>query len=161
MRVTRSAALRCFEPILRRRPWRASLGFGSFLTFEFGKRVRQGKFWHGTWYLWIYMSSWRLDGPKGLLATSDSPRELIGRVVPKLAAHPLTAVEIKLRARSTTFEFGRRFLLKVMPFSEEEETSSDPADYWLFFMPRRMVLTMQPRCGISLQRSDRPRNRKL
>jgi hypothetical protein len=161
VRATRSAAVRCFEPILGKRAWRASLGFGSFLTFEFGKRVRHGKFWHGTRHLWIYMSSWRLDGPDGLLATSDSPRKLISRVVPRLVAHPLTAVEIKPRARCTTFEFGRQFLLKVTPFSEEEETSTDPADYWLFFMPRRMVLTFRPRCGISIQRSDRPRNRKL
>jgi hypothetical protein len=161
VRLTRSAALRCFGPILGKRPWRASLGFGSFLTFEFGQRVRHERFWHDTWHLWIYMSSWRLDGPHGLLVTSDSPRELIGRVVPRLVGHPLTAVEIKPRARSTTFEFGRRFILKVTPFSVEEETSTDPADYWLFFMPRNMVLTVQPRCGISIHRSDRPRNRTL
>jgi len=159
VRATRSAALRCFEPILGKRPWRASLGFGSFLTFEFGKRVKFGGFWHGTRHLWICMSSWRLDGPDGLLATSDSPRKLISRVVPRLAAHPLTAVEIKPRARCTTFEFGRRFFLKVMPFSEEEETGTDPAEYWLFFMPRHMVLTIRPRCGISIDRSDRPRKK--
>ena len=101
------------------------------------------------------MSSWRMDGPRGLLVTSDSPRELIGRVVPRLAAHPLTAVDIKPGARCTTFEFGREFVLKVTPFSVEEETSTDPADYWLFFMPRHMVLTVQPRRRISIQRSDR------
>ena len=161
MRLTRSAALRCFGPVLGKRPWRASLGFGSFLTFEFGQRVRHGRFWHGTWHLWIYMASWRLEGPHGLLATSDSPRELIRRVVPRLAAHPLTAVEIKPGARYTTFEFGRRFVLKVAPFSAEEETNTDPADYWLFFMPRHMVLAVRPRCRISMGRSDRPRNKTL
>jgi hypothetical protein len=157
VRLTRSAALRCFEPILRKRPWRASLGFGSFLTFEFGQRVRHEEFWHGTWHLWIYMSSWRLDGPHGLLATSDSSRELIGRVVARLAAYPLNAVEIKPGARCTTFEFGERFFLKVTPFSVAEETHRDPADYWWFFMPRHMVLTVRPRCQISMERSDRPR----
>jgi hypothetical protein len=160
VRVTRSAALRCFAPILGKKPWRAALGFGSFLTFEFGRRVRHGRFWHGTRHLWIYMSSWRLDGPHGLLVTSDSPRELISRVVPRLVAHPLTAVEIKPRASCTTFEFGR-FLLTVTPFSVEEETSRNPADYWLFFMPRDMILTVRPRSGISIDRSDRPRNRTL
>jgi hypothetical protein len=161
VRTTRSAAFRCFEPILGERPWRAALGFGSFLTFEFGDRVKTGGFLHGTRHLWIYMSSWRLESPDGRwLATSESSRKLISRAVSKLAAHPLTAVEIKPRARCTTFEFGRRFFLKVTPFSQEEETSKDPAEYWLFFMPRHMVLTMRPRRGISIDRSDRAR-RKL
>ena len=157
VRLTRSAALRCFGPMLGKRPWRASLGFGSFLTFEFGQRVRHGEFWHGRWHLWIYMSSWRLDGPRGFLVTSDSARELIARVVPRLTAHPLTAVDIKPGARCTTFEFGQRFFLNVTPFGVEEETHPDPADYWMFFMPRHMVLTLRPRCRISIQRSDRPR----
>ncbi len=158
MRLTRAAALRCFGPIVGKRPWRASLGYGSFLTFEFGQRIRQGKFWHGAWHLWIYMSSWRLDGPHGLLVDSGSPRELIERVVPRLAAHPLTGVDIEQGGRRTTFEFGRRYFLKITPFSLEEEKHSDPADYWMFFMPRQMVLTVRPRCRISVERSDRPRN---
>jgi hypothetical protein len=107
------------------------------------------------------MSSWRLDGPHGLLATSDSPRGLVDRVVSRLSAHPLTGVEIMPRARCTTFEFGRRFSLKVAPFSVEEETNADPANYWLFFMPQHMVLTVQPRCQISIDRSDRPSSRAL
>jgi hypothetical protein len=158
VRLTRDAAVRCFQPVIGKKPWRASLGFGSFLTFEFGQRVRQGEFLHGAWHLWIYMSSWCLRGPHGMLATSDSPRDLIGRVVTRLANHPLTAVEIKQRARFTTFEFGRLFILNVMPFSMEEETSIDPADYWMFFMPRH-VLSVRPRCDISIERSDRPRSR--
>lgn len=158
MRLTLAAALRCFDPIVGKRPWRASLGYGSFLTFEFGQRIRQGEFWHGAWHLWIYMSSWRLDGPHGLLVNSDRPRELIDRVVPRLALHPLTGIDIEQGGRRTTFEFGRQYFLEITPFSTEEERHPDPADYWMFFMPHQMVLTARPGSRMSIQRSDRPRN---
>jgi hypothetical protein len=161
VRLTREAAVRCFQPVIGKKPYRASLGFGSFLTFEFGQRVRHGEFLHGTWHLWIYMSSWRLRGPHGLLMTSDSPRELIGRVVTRLAAHPLTAVKIESRARSTSFKFGERFCLTVRRFSMEEENHRDPADYWMFVMPGHKVLSARPRFGISMDRSDRPQSRTL
>jgi hypothetical protein len=155
VRLTSNSAIGCFNPILGKRPWRASLGYGSFLTFEFGQRVRHGEFWHGAWHLWIYMASWRLEGPRGMLVTSDSPRELIGRTVPRLVAHPLTGVEITQRARYATFEFGRKLVLKVAPFSVKEGAHPNPDDYWLLFMPRQMVLTVRPNCRISKHRSDR------
>jgi hypothetical protein len=156
VRITSSTARRYFEPLIGKRPWRTSLGWGSFLTFEFGQRVRDGKFWHGTWHLWLYMCSWRLNGPHGLVLASDSPRATVGRIVAKLAAHPLTEVEIQPRARCTTFEFGRQFLIRCAPFSQEEERNNvDPADYWMLFMPRHMVLTAGPGSRISIQRSDR------
>jgi hypothetical protein len=156
VRVTSTAARRYFDPLIGKRPWRASLGWGSFLTFEFGQRVRRGQFWHGSWHLWLYMCSWRLSDPQGRVVTSESPRVSIGRVVNRLAAHPLTGVEIERRGRCTTFEFGRKFSLRCAPFSREEEANNiDPADYWMLFMPRHMVLVARPGSRISIQRSDR------
>jgi hypothetical protein len=161
VRVTSETARRCFDPLIGKRPWQASLGWGSFLTFEFGQRVRVGEFWHGTWHLWLYMCLWRLNGPQGLVLTSNSPRATIGRIVTKLAAHPLTNVEIDPRARCTKFEFGRQFRFRCAPFSQEEERNNvDPADYWMLFMPRHMVLTAAPGSRISIQRSDRAPNRE-
>ena len=156
MRVTSSTARHCFDPLIGKRPWRASLGWGSFLTFEFGQRVRVGGFWHGSWHLWLYMCSWTLNSPQGLLVSSDSPRASIGRIIASVGAHPLTNVAIERRARRTTFEFGRRFSLTCTPFSQEEEANNvDPADYWMLFMPRHMVLVVRPGSRISIQRSDR------
>jgi hypothetical protein len=157
--VTRASAIRCFQPLIGKRPWRAKLGLGSFLTFEFGQRVRYGKFWHGTWHLWIYTCTWRLDGPCGLLIQSESPRALIERVVSRLTGRRLTAVEIGSRARWTRFEFEDKFVLKCMPFDQEEETRQDPADYWMFFMPLHMVLTARHGNCISIHRSDRVRGK--
>ena len=155
MRVTSIAARRCFDPLIGKRPWQASLGWGSFLTFDFGQRVKQGQFWHGSWHLWLYMCSWSLNDGQRLIVTSDSSRLSIGRVVNRLAAHPLTGVEIKRGGRPTTFEFGRRFSLTCAPFSQEEEANNiDPADYWMLFMPRHMVLVARPGSRISIQRSD-------
>jgi len=156
VRVTSSTARRCFDPLIGKRPWRASVGWGSFITFEFGQRVKHGRFWHGSWHLWLYMCSWRLSGPTGPLATSDSPRAVIDRAVTRLAGYRLTDVEIQGRARRTTFSFGQQFALRCSPFSQDEESNNiDPGDYWMLFMPRNLILAARPGSRISIQRSDR------
>ncbi len=156
MRVTRSTAVRSLQPVIGKRPWRARQGWGSFLTFEFGRRIRHGEFWHGAWHLWIYMCTWRLDGPHGALIHSESPRALIGTVLSRFTGRPLTAIEIGSRASWTRFEFDEKYQLRCMPFSREEETRHDGgADYWMLFMPHNRVLSVRPGNRISIQRSDR------
>jgi hypothetical protein len=157
MRVTSRAAVRCFQPLIGKKPWEAKLGWGSFLTFEFGQRVRHGKFWHGSSHLWIYMCSWRLDGPSGLLIHEESPRELIIRVIERFSGHRLSSVEIGSRGCRTTFEFDGKYVLTCVPFSREEEMSPDPAGYWMLFMPRDRVLCARPRNLLTINRSDGPR----
>jgi hypothetical protein len=102
------------------------------------------------------MCSWRLSDPQGLVVSSERPRVSIGRVVTRLGAHPLTDVKIERRGRCTTFEFGRQFSLSCAPFGQHQEANNiDPADYWMLFMPRHMVLVARPGSRISVQRSDR------
>jgi hypothetical protein len=148
--------MRVFAPLIGKKPWRSSLGWGSFLTFEFGQQVKHGEFWHGNWHLWIYMCSWLLKDGNRLIVSSDSDRDSIGRAVAKLTAYPLNGVEIEQRARRTTFTFGQRLRLACGPFDRLEEANTvDPAEYWMFFMPRNLVLTVRPGSRISIQRSDR------
>jgi len=59
------------------------------------------------------------------------------------------------------FEFGRQFSLTCAPLSREEEANNvDPADYWMLFMPRQLVLVARPGSRISMQRSDRAQYRE-
>ncbi len=156
MRVTPDTARGCFRPLIGKRPWRVALGWGSFLTFEFGARVKVGGFQHGAWHLWVYMCSWRLDGDRGFSLSSESPRERIRGIVSRLAAFPLSDVKMGDRARSTRFDFGNRFSLTCTRFDPHEESNRiDPSAYWMLFMPRRRVLTVQPGSRISIQRADR------
>jgi len=156
VRVTSIAARRCFDPLIGKRPWQASLGWGSFLTFDFGQRVKQGQFWHGSWHLWLYMCAWSLNDVHGQIVSADSPSVSIGRAVNRLSAHALTNVEIERRGRCTTFEFGKRFSLRCVPFGQGEEVNNiDPAEYWMLFMLRHRVLVACPGSRISIQRSDR------
>jgi hypothetical protein len=159
MRITSRAALRYFQPVIGRKPWAVKLGWGSFLTFEFGQRVRQGEFWRGTWHLWIYMCTWHLDGPRGLLIHSESPRPMIARIIRRFSGYRLSTVEIGPRASWTRLEFDDKYRLTCTPFSREEEMDSDPSYYWIFFMPPHRTLSVRPRNLITINRSDEPRKR--
>lgn len=148
--------MRAFAPLIGRKPWRSSLGWGSFLTFEFGQRVKRGGFWHGSWHLWIYMCSWHLEDGNQLIVSSNSNRDLISRSVAKLATHPFRDVKVEQRARRTRFDFGPSMHLTCAPFDRLKEANRvDPAECWMLFMPRSLVLMARPGSRISIQRSDR------
>jgi peptidase E len=101
------------------------------------------------------MCIWRLDGPHGALIHSESPRALIGTVLPRFTGRSLTAIEIGDWAGWTRFEFDEKYHLRCLPFSQKEEVRQDGADYWMLFMPHNKVLSVRSGNRISIQRSDR------
>jgi len=132
--------VRCFEPIVGKRPWRARLGWGSFLTFEFGlpKKKVQGH-WHGVWHLWIYMCDWDLAVNRHALNSEDS-RTKIDRFVRVLEQKPLTG--IKVDGPVTSFQFGGHTTLRCQPMADGDLDSDSP--YWMLFMPDEKVLEYVP-----------------
>ena len=142
---------RCFEPVLRQSPWRARVGVGSFLTFDFGRRIRRDGRQYGQWRLWIYQANWVLMHGGNQLAESDRKRPVIDLAVRRLEGMPLTSVEVD-HERNTTFAFAD-FLLKVRPANYRDEPGKRD-ESWLFFMPDDKVLTVGPG-GISLDSSNK------
>jgi len=140
-----------FEPLLELRPWKAKLGYGSFLTFEFGRRVKKYEFVHGEWHLWIYLASWVLYHGKRKLADSDSDRKVISVAVRRLEDVALSDVKFDLENSKTTFVFDD-FRLIVAPPDFVEELDDDD-DYWLLYMPENRLLTAGPG-GVKVGRSD-------
>ena len=131
-----------FDEIKGQRPWRARLGHGSFLTFDFGPRVvRDGRF-HGAWRLWVYLSNWVLTHNGQQIATSDSNRHQMAIAVRRLESVPFTGVDFDSQNQVTVFRF-ENFRLSVSPADYIE--NPDPRDeYWLFFTPGDAVLTVGP-----------------
>jgi hypothetical protein len=142
---------KCFEPLFGQSPWRARGGVGSFLTFDFGGRIRRDGRQYGQWHLWIYQANWELKHGDQPLAGSNSKRHLIDLAVRRLERVPFTGVEVD-RELNTNFTFGD-FLLKVTPADYLDQPDKRDA-YWLFFVPGDEVLTVGPG-GINLGSSNK------
>jgi hypothetical protein len=134
-------------------PWRVRLGVGSFLTFEFGPRVKAGAHYRGTWHLWIYQAVWQLLRDENEIVNSDAERRYIELAVRRLEDVPLTEVEFDATSGKTIFQF-REFRLAVMPADYLE--NADGRDHsWMLFMPENQVLSVGPRGQASLAPADR------
>jgi len=140
-----------FRPIVGLRPWRVSLGVGSFLTFDFGRKVKEDHHLRGEWYLWIYQANWSLRHRDRKLADSDSRRTIIEVATQRLEEAELTSVSFDPQTSVTEFQFGEFYLL-VSP-ADYLDSPDDRDEYWLFFMPGNLVLTAGPD-GVSLGSSD-------
>ena len=140
-----------FEPLLQTRAWKAKLGHGSFVTFEFGRRVKVNGHFHGEWHLWIYLAQWALLHGNRKLASSDSDRTVISVAIQRLEKVPLTEVRFAPEQATSTFVFDD-FRLVVSP-ADYLEDADDRDVYWMLFMPNREVLSVGPG-GVQVERSD-------
>ena len=142
-----------FKPIVGQRPWRARLGTGSFLTFDFGGRVKEDRHFRGEWHLWIYQAKWRLTHGDRELANSDSERQTIEIAIRRLENPGCELSKVKFEPRNsvTEFMFGQ-FRLIVSP-ADYLDDPDESDEYWLLFMPDNTVLTVGPG-GINLGPSD-------
>jgi hypothetical protein len=140
-----------FQPVLGTAPWRVKLGVGSFLTFEFGQRIKTHGHFHGQWHLWIYLSNWSLFHRDRRLADSDSDRKVIETAIRRLEEISLTEIEVDSRNRETTFLFND-FRLVVSP-ADYVENVDERDDYWIFFMPENEVLAFGP-AGIRVEQAS-------
>jgi len=142
---------KCFQPVVGTQPWRVKPGVGSFLTVEFGPRVKEHGHIHGQWHLWIYLSNWVLSHNGRQLVNSDTDRRVIGPAVRRLEEVPLTGVEYDSRGKKTSFLFDD-FKLVVTP-ADYLEDADDRDSFWMFFMPKNRVLIAGP-SGLRLEKDE-------
>jgi hypothetical protein len=121
-----------------RRPSRATLGRGSFVTLDFGSLVTNadGRI-RGEWQLWIYYSAWRIDSNENIVVGSEDDRESIQSILADVETRTLTSVEVHMPSLGLDLNFGD-LLLHVFPI-----TSSD-AEHWMLYTPSGQVLVAGP-----------------
>jgi hypothetical protein len=151
MKATAIDIRQCFQPVLGTHPWRVKLGVGSFLTFEFGARIKAHGHIHGQWHLWVYLSNWALFHRDRQIADSDADRKIITAAARRLEEASLTGIEFDPRALKTTFLFND-FRLVVSP-ADYIENADERDDFWIFFMPNNEVLAVGP-AGVRLEQAD-------
>ena len=140
-----------FQPVLGTRPWKAKLGVGSFLTFEFGQRVKANGHVHGQWHLWVYLSNWKLFHGDRQLVDSDTDRKLIAISIRRLEGTNLTDIEFDSRTQTTTFLFDD-FRLVVSP-ADYLNAPDERDHFWMFFVPNNEVLAVGP-AGVQIKAVD-------
>ena len=151
--------------------WRVSPGWGSFLTFEFGRPhleirepivppanaspkvaqslKRRRVFINGDYHLWIKCCNWKVLCRKKLVGESTSP-ESIQNAADALDGQKLTGFSISPKQMRCVFEFDLGGVLETRPYGPQNEQ-------WLFYDRRvHKVLVLRADGFYSHDRSDRP-----
>ncbi len=152
MRVDAQNLRGYFAPIIGVKPWRARLGFGSFLTFDFGPKIRKANHLYGAWHLWIYQCEWTLSSQNKCIVHSESSRRDIERAVRTLESYPLTGIRFDPRSFQTIFAFGKKIELTCKRYSIDLDIKHD--ELWMLFMPENKVLSVAPEKPILVESAD-------
>jgi len=95
--------------LLGQKAWGVSLGYGSFLTIEFGQPLpsnnEQQKI-HGEWHLWLYNCAWRLEEGDKILAASEDERNNL-----EVAVHRLE--NLTIGRDNTDSEWGNNHIVSL------------------------------------------------
>ena len=111
--------------------WNAKRGWGTFITFDFGKphlnvykpynvsETFRGKklryksrqaYVRGDWHLWIHCAGWQINNQGEKLARWTSSNERINKALRILDGQALSKITIDLKKIETIFDFDLGFL---------------------------------------------------
>ena len=126
--------------------WGVRRGYGSFLTFDFGKPeltvaerqskergLRRDTYVYGQWHLWIYCCHWRVLEAGTQIAWSEDSKELMGRAAANLNGQKLLAVAVDPTCGRSTFSFDLGGSLETWPYGD------DPTEeQWMIYALRQV-----------------------
>jgi hypothetical protein len=146
-----------FRRIYGKPCWGVTGGYGSFLTFEFGKPhiavrgpivapknasnkirkiyARRHVCPRGQWHLWIYCCDWEVRS-RGRSVGDGSTDTKTERAANFLNGQKLVRFSIAPQKLQCVFEFDLGGTLKTRPYDKESEQ-------WLLYEPSNMVLVLR------------------
>lgn len=143
---------------MRRHPsWNVQRGYGSFITFEFGrphlknwgirKHKRKGKnvlpascrlvYVHGDWHLWIYCCAWFVSQDGKAIAHSESSNDDIDRACAFLRGQKIRGIAVLRGTGKTVFSFDLGGAMVTCP------SSAETTDQWMLSCPNNKVLSFR------------------
>jgi hypothetical protein len=135
-------------PMLEKKAWGIKLGYGSFLTIEFGVPVKDEhdeSIVYGEWHLWVYCCAWRIEKSGSLLVCSEDAREKIEGTISQMEGCTLKDFKIEKDVPDTTFIFENDLQLRLfIIYSEEYE-------HWKLFMPGDETIVCGPGTSFSVK----------
>src|SRR5690349_17368690 len=104
------------RPIVGMAAWEVKLGWGCYITFEFGAPiVTDGGYTHGEWHLWIEHVGWRIETNGEFIAGSEDSREGLITAVKCMENTKIVAIDISPPALQTTIRFENGIRLRLFP----------------------------------------------
>ncbi|MGA9884476.1 MAG: hypothetical protein WBQ34_12220 [Candidatus Acidiferrales bacterium] len=161
---------RVFRKVYGKPCWGVKQGYGSFLTFEFGKPhlvvrepivasksaslkvrralARRQAHPRGQWHLWIYCCNWKVLS-HGKRVGDNSTNVKIRRAAKLLNGQKLTGFSISRGKLECVFQFDLGGTLITRPFDKRLEQ-------WLLYEPSGRVLVLRADGRYKYARSDVP-----
>jgi len=127
-----------FQPLVGQKAWGAKLGWGSFITLEFGPRHLHHRHYHGDWHLWLYQCDWSLNSKTHELANSESEKGRMRLAIDNLNDAEFVDVSFAAQQMVTEFVFAGDLRLRCKPYPD-----ADPDEqYWMLFTPDKQVASL-------------------
>jgi hypothetical protein len=95
----------------------------------------------GDYWLWTWVSNWRITLKDGTSATSRSGRRRKDIACARLEGEKLLDIALTPRNGRTQFHFDLGGLLEVWPYSRP--SNEEPDDLWCLYKPSGYVLTVR------------------
>lgn len=139
------------RPLIGQRAWGAAVGYGSFVTVEFGRPTAtdRGRT-HGEWHLWVYCCAWRLEHGERIVAASEDDRAALEEAVRRQDGLVLRSIDVVLPGLDTRFVFDDQLTLHLFG------VYSEGPEHWMLFLPDGNVLSVGPGNRWSSARGDVP-----
>ncbi len=127
-----------FRPLIGKKAWGASVGWGSFVTVEFGRKRLYHRHYHGDWHLWLYQCEWSLNSNGRCLAHSESKKRVMQLAIDNLNGAKLTDFSFDSQRAATEFVFDNHLGLRCKPYAD----AAADEEYWMLFTPDRQVASL-------------------
>jgi hypothetical protein len=127
-----------FRPLVGQRAWGAKVGWGSFVTIEFGPRRLQHRHYHGDWHLWLYQCDWTLNSETHEMANSESKKGLMQAAIDNLNGLDLVDTSFDQRCMITDFTFKGNLRLRCQPYPDAKPDEQ----CWMLFTPDKQVASL-------------------
>lgn len=138
------------RPLIGQKGWGASVGWGSFVTIEFGRKHLYHRHYHGEWHLWLYLCEWELRSKERSLAHSESKKKVMQLAIENLNGAELRSFTFDSQRLITEFTFDNNLNLQCRPYAD---AASDD-ECWMLFMPDRQVASLRG-SGLKYEPMDR------
>jgi hypothetical protein len=127
-----------FRPLLGQRAWGPKVGWGSFVTIEFGARHLERHHYHGDWHLWLYQCDWTLNSESHEMANSESRKGKMQAAIGNLNELELISVSFDQQKMATEFAFKDGLRLRCQPYADAEPNEQ----CWMLFTPDKNAASL-------------------
>src|SRR6516225_7109702 len=116
-----------FRDLIGLKAWRPAIGWGGFVTIEFGDKRLVNHHYHGEWHLWLYQCEWELYSNSRQLAHSEVGKHVMKLAIDNLDNKKFLGVQFHADSMVTEFIFDSKLRLVCRPYDDATEDE----EFWL------------------------------